>query len=62
MLVIKRKVNQQIVIGRPPHEVTITIVRLERGAVRLGIDAPLDVLVDRSEVRVQRLGKEAGHV
>jgi len=48
MLVLSRKANQGIWIG---DKVYITILRIERGRVRLGIEAPADVLVDREEVR-----------
>lgn len=50
MLVLSRKVNEKIVIG---DNITLTIVSLEGGKVRLGIDAPPDVPVHRSEVAHQ---------
>ena len=48
MLVLTRKVNQSIVIG---EDVRIVVVAIEGDQVRLGIEAPRDVAVDRSEVR-----------
>ena len=48
MLVLCRKQGQSI---RLPHEnVTITIVRLSRGRVRVGISAPKDVVIMRGEL------------
>ena len=48
MLVLTRKTNQAIVIG---EDVRIVVVAIERDQVRLGIEAPREVAVDRSEVR-----------
>lgn len=47
MLVLTRKVNQSIVIG---DDVRIVVVAIERDQVKLGIDAPRDLTVNRSEV------------
>ena len=48
MLVLTRKVNQAIVIG---SDVRVVVVAIEGDQVRLGVEAPRDVAVDRSEVR-----------
>lgn len=48
MLVLSRKLSESIVI--PGLNVTIRIVGIKGGRVMLGIDAPLDVTVHRSEV------------
>lgn len=48
MLVLKRKVGEQIVL--PGHEVTIEVLGCEGGRVRLGISAPSEVAVHRGEV------------
>jgi len=47
MLVLSRKTQQQIQIG--PH-VTITILKVKGETVRIGIEAPQEVCVLRSEV------------
>jgi carbon storage regulator CsrA len=47
MLVLSRKQSQQIVIG---HDIRITVVKLERNQVRLGIDAPKGLTVLRQEL------------
>ena len=48
VLVLTRKVNQSIAIG---DNVRIVVVAIEGDQVRLGIEAPREVAVDRSEVR-----------
>ncbi|WP_104086868.1 carbon storage regulator CsrA [Arthrobacter sp. GMC3] len=48
MLVLTRKIGEKIVIG---NNITITILEGGRGeGVRIGIDAPRDVSIHRSEV------------
>lgn len=47
MLVLTRKRMEQIVIG---SEIRITVVKLEGNQVRLGIEAPADVGILRSEL------------
>ncbi len=51
MLVLTRKPKQQIQIG---HNITVTIVRVSGKAVRVGIDAPDEVRVVRSELAGRR--------
>ncbi len=52
MLVLSRKLGQEIVIG---DNIRITIVGVRGEQVRLGIDAPRNVTVDRQEVHDRRL-------
>ena len=47
MLVLTRKLMEKLFIG---DNICITVVRLEGGQVRLGIDAPRDVTVVRAEL------------
>jgi carbon storage regulator len=47
MLVLSRKYGQKIIID---GGITITVVEIAGGHVRLGIDAPPGVTIDRSEV------------
>jgi carbon storage regulator len=56
MLVLSRRVNEQIVIGDGPDMVTIKVVDIDRGKIRLGVQAPASIKVDRAEVREQRKG------
>lgn len=52
MLVLTRRPREQITIG---PDVTVTVLDIHAGQVRLGITAPADVRVDRDEVRRRRL-------
>ncbi len=47
MLVLTRKLMEKLYIG---EEICITVVRLEGGQVRLGIDAPRHIPVVRAEL------------
>jgi carbon storage regulator CsrA len=47
MLVLARKLNESIVIG---EDITVRVVSIENGLVKLGIDAPRDVSIIRSEL------------
>jgi carbon storage regulator len=51
MLVLTRKLMERIFIG---DEICVTVVRLEGGQVRLGIDAPREVAVVRAELVPER--------
>ena len=47
MLVLSRKLSQQIVIG---SDIRITVVKIDRNQVRIGIEAPDDVAILRGEL------------
>jgi carbon storage regulator len=47
MLVLSRKLGQRFQVG---HGVRITIVKIDRNSVRIGIEAPSDVTVYREEI------------
>jgi len=49
MLVLSRKLSQQIMIGT---EISITVIKIEGNQVRLGIQAPSDVTILRAELEV----------
>ena len=51
MLVLTRKLMEKLFIG---DNICITVVRLEGGQVRLGIEAPRDVAVVRAELVPER--------
>lgn len=48
MLVLQRNLNERIIIG---DDIVITVVEILGGSVRLGIEAPRGVAVDREEIR-----------
>lgn len=49
MLVLTRKAQEQIQIG---NNITISILKVKGNAVRVGIEAPKDVRIVRSELHV----------
>lgn len=51
MLVLSRKVGEEIVIG---DNIRIKVVESRGGKVRIGIVAPEDVVVDRQEIHERR--------
>jgi len=61
MLVLTRKPGEQIVIG---NNIRITVVGVGPGRVKLGIEAPANVRVDRSEIfeKIQRESAESTDV
>ena len=52
MLVLSRKENERIRVG---ESIVVTVVRLGGDKVRLGIEAPPDVLVLRDELDVNEI-------
>lgn len=54
MLVLTRKIGEGIVIG---DDVTIKIIEIKGGNIRLGIDAPKDKKIYRQEI-YDKIGSE----
>ena len=52
MLVLTRRPGEQIVID---GNIRLTVISLKGDRVRLGIDAPATVVVDRQEVHEERM-------
>jgi carbon storage regulator len=48
MLVLSRKVGEKILIG---DQISVTVVRVGQGAVRIGVEAPDDLTIVREEIR-----------
>jgi carbon storage regulator len=47
MLVLSRKLGEKIIVG---DNITITVVDIDRGKIRLGIEAPREVPIFRQEL------------
>ena len=47
MLVLSRKLDESIVIG---DNITIKIISIDKGIVKLGVEAPKDISIVRSEL------------
>ena len=56
MLVLTRKVGEQIVID---GNIIVTVVGMDGNKIRLGITAPRSCPVDRAEVHERRMSEEA---
>ncbi len=54
MLVLTRRVGEKLIIG---ENVTVTILGVKGNQIRIGIDAPRDISVNREEIH-QRILKE----
>ena len=57
MLVLSRKESEKIMLG---DEVVLTIVRISGDRVRLGIEAPSDMLILREELDSEPTNSTAG--
>jgi carbon storage regulator len=59
MLILTRGVNETLMIG---DEVTVTVLDVKGGQVRIGINAPRDVSVHREEIyeRIQAEKRDNG--
>ena len=53
MLILTRRVGEKIMIG---DDVSVLVMSIDGSQVRLGIDAPKEVSVDREEVRQNKEG------
>ncbi|WP_439593534.1 carbon storage regulator CsrA [Microbacterium sp.] len=49
MLVLTRRANESILIG---DDITVTILGVTPGGVRIGVDAPQDKRINRAEIVV----------
>jgi len=47
VLVLSRKVGESVLLG---DKITITVMEVSKGVIKLGIDAPKDMLILRKEL------------
>lgn len=52
MLLLTRRIGESVIIG---DDITVTVVECKGRQVKLGIDAPKHISVDRTEVRKKKL-------
>jgi carbon storage regulator len=57
MLVLSRKLGQRFQVG---GDIKVTIVKIDRNSVRIGIEAPDDVTVHREEIAIVDRERLAG--
>jgi carbon storage regulator len=57
MLVLSRKLGQRFEIG---GDIRVTIVKIDRNSVRIGIEAPEDLKVHREEIATAERERIAG--
>lgn len=57
MLILTRRTGESIKIG---ENVTVTILRVRDGQIRIGIEAPRDVPVDREEIWERKEAEKRG--
>jgi carbon storage regulator len=55
MLVLSRKLGEKIVIG---DNIVVTVVKIDRNQIRIGIEAPSEILVYREEIAPPRSARE----
>ena len=55
MLVLSRRVGDKLIIG---ENVTVTVLSVKGSQVRIGIDAPPDVTINREEICQRILEKQ----
>jgi len=51
MLIIRRKLGESIIVG---DNIKITVVKIDKQQIKLGIDASKNVIVDREEIAKKR--------
>lgn len=57
MLIFTRKKGESIIIG---EDIKVTVIKHNLDQVRIGIDAPRNIPIDRKEIREKKRGKFLG--
>ena len=60
MLVLTRKIGQQVLIGN--GIIQMKVLKIDGGNISLGFNAPEDIDIDREEVYLRKLAQETGVV
>lgn len=55
MLILTRRTGETVCIG---EDVSVTVLAVKGNQVRVGINAPKNVIIDREEVRERRLAEQ----
>jgi carbon storage regulator len=50
MLVLSRKISEKIILDTPSGDIVLCITGISGGTVRVGIEAPQDVIIFRAEL------------
>ena len=58
MLVLTRKLGQRLKLG---DDIYVTVVRIDKNTVRLGVDAPDDLVIQREEIAFERRDDRSLH-
>jgi carbon storage regulator len=53
MLSLTRRIGESIIIG---GDISVTVLDIKRTQIRIGVNAPRDLSVDRQEVRERKSG------
>ena len=56
MLVLRRTIGESVIIA---GNVKITVIEVKAGKVKLAIDAPRDITIDREEIQLAKLREGA---
>lgn len=59
MLVLSRKIGDKIYIGKD-QEIIVTLISLDRGKARIGVEAPADCPIFRDEIIEAMKAKKEG--
>ena len=55
MLRLNRKAGESIIITAGDDQIVVTVDKIERSFVRLSIEAPREIIIDRSEIHAKRI-------
>lgn len=61
MLILTRKQGESIIITLDGHDIEVVIKGVENNKVRVGVDAPRHVSVNRKEIHIKKQGDSHGN-